>query len=112
MYCEKCSLLSEGDRCPACGSRKVRPPKDDDYCYLTEKDAMWSGMLEDIFRQEGIPCMTRPVLGAGFAMKVGPLSEKSRFYIPFSHLQKARELAEALMDAPVQQAASEDDTET
>ena len=67
---------------------------------LTEKEMLWAGMLEDVLKQNDIPFFTKQILGAGLALKIGPMSERCRFYVPYSHFQEADELVESLF-APV-----------
>ena len=100
MYCERCGILFEGNRCPVCGNQNVRPPKPCDLCFLTEQETMWAEMLEDVLKQNGIPCLTKNVLGAGLALKVGPMLERVRFYIPYFHLQNAKDIVDELFSAP------------
>lgn len=96
MYCEKCHTLFEGVRCPVCRSKKIREVRADDLCLLTERDHIWSGMLEDVLHQHQIPFITRSLMGAGLTMIVGSLSEIVRFYVPYSHLPQAQELVDEL----------------
>lgn len=96
MYCEICNKLFEsGDRCPYCKSRKVREPKQNDPCFLTKKGVIWEEMLEDVLRDSGIPFITKRDLGAGLAIKVGPLSERIAVYVPFSRLEEAKDIVDA-----------------
>ena len=96
MYCETCGHLVEENRCPNCGSRSLREPKEKDPCFLTEQDFVSSGILEDILKQNGIPFLRKNVLGAGVAIKVGPMLDRGRFYVAYDQLSKAQELAEEL----------------
>ena len=89
MYCEKCKRMVEAACCPHCGSRKVRMPEAGDLVLLAEEDYITTGILEDLLRQEGIPYLKKDVMGAGMAIKVGPMLERSRFYVPFDRLQDA-----------------------
>ena len=108
MYCERCGIIFEENRCPACGSQNVRPPMPDDLCFLTEQEAIWAEMLEDVLKQNNIPCLTKNVLGAGLALKVGPMSERVRFYIPYSRLQNAKTIVDELFSAPQEGDENED----
>lgn len=99
MYCEKCGIIFEGKRCPVCGDQNVRPPIPRDLCFLTEQETMWAEMLEDVLKQNDIPCLTKNVLGAGLALKVGPMSERVRFYVPYLHLQNAKAIVDELFSA-------------
>ena len=94
MYCEKCCRVIEADRCPVCKSKRVREPEAKDPCFLTEQDYLSSGILEDLLKQNGIPYLKKDVMGAGLAIKVGPMLERSRFYVPFELLESARAVAE------------------
>ena len=94
MYCEKCCRVIEADRCPVCKSKRVREPEAKDPCFLTEQDYLSSGILEDLLKQNGIPYLKKDVMGAGLAIKVGPMLERSRFYVPFEQLESARAVAE------------------
>jgi hypothetical protein len=96
MYCEKCCHIIEGDRCPVCKSRKVRKPEAKDICFLTEQDYLSSGILEDLLKQNGIPALKKDVMGAGMAIRVGPMLEYSRFYVPFEHLEAAQAIVDDL----------------
>ena len=104
MYCEKCCRIIEEERCPYCKSRKVREPEARDICFLAEQDYLSSGILEDMLKQNNIPALKKDVMGAGMAMKVGPMFEYSRFYVPYDHLEAAKAvLAETFSDAREEQ---------
>ena len=96
MYCEKCNRVFEGDRCPACKKSRVREPEPKDPCFLTEQDYLSSGILEDLLKQNGIPALKKDVMGAGMAIRVGPMLEYSRFYVPFEHLEAAKAIVDDL----------------
>lgn len=63
MYCEKCSISFETKYCPACGNKSVRMTLSDDMCFLTEKELLWSDMLEDILKQNNTPVFTKKDVG-------------------------------------------------
>ena len=96
MYCERCKRLFEGERCPNCRRSRVRPVRPQDPCFLTEKASPWSGMLEDVLRQNGIPFLTEGRMGAGLAVRVGSMLESSRFYVRRDDLERAGEIVGAL----------------
>lgn len=100
MFCSRCNLLVSAPNCAVCGSRKLREPRGDDYCYLTEKDAIWAGALSGLLRQNEIPFVTKEVLGAGLAAKIGPALERTRFYVPYACYPAARELEHEFFAAP------------
>lgn len=109
MYCEKCMTVYEGDSCPSCGKNKGREVKPDDVCFLTEQDFISSGILEDVLKQNGIPHLRKNVMGAGVAIKVGPMLERSRFYVPYPRLQEAAEVVEELFSPADGEPAEQDD---
>ena len=89
MYCEKCCRIISSDRCPYCRSRRVREPEAKDLCFLTEQDYISSGVLEDVLRQYGIPFLRKDVMGAGLAIKVGPMLDRGRFYVSYEQWPNA-----------------------
>ena len=52
--------------------------------------------LGDILTQYNISFMIKNVLGAGMALKVGPMAERVRVYIPYKHYQSAKDIADTL----------------
>ena len=108
-YCPNCHVLVRASRCPYCDRKWLEPPLPEDYCLLGEKNAVWAGVLEDCFRQNGIPYLTQNTLGAGLTGKMGTMFETTKFYVRYGYLQKARELEEMLFRAPV--AECEEDAE-
>ena len=100
MYCENCKVVFEGGSCPACGSKKVRGVLPEDICFLTETDPMFGGMLRDVLEQNRIPVFSSSALGAGMALRVGPMFDQIRFYVPWRNLPAAMELVEELFRAP------------
>ena len=103
MYCPNCNMLTDSRRCPGCGSLRMRLPLGEDYCRLAELDAIWKDALSDILTQNGIPFVTRNVLGAGLAAKIGPALEKIRFYVPYRCLEAARILQHSFFSAARQE---------
>ena len=96
MYCENCKRIIDADRCPFCKSRKVREPDPDDLCFLTEQDFISSGILEDVLKQNDVRFLKKDVMGAGLAIKVGPMFERSRFYVSYDRLESARVIVDDL----------------
>ena len=107
MYCENCCRIIQEERCPHCRSRKVRDPGPKDPCFLTEQDYVSSGILEDVLKQDGIPYLRKDVMGAGMAIKVGPMLDRGRFYVMYEKLAEARAIEEELFtgirEEPVQE---------
>ncbi len=98
MYCEKCKILFVDTEmaCPACGSKKIRKPEEEDDCFLVEKEVIWGEMLSDVLTQKEIPFFYKKALGAGVAAYVGPLLERYSFYVPCSKLPAAQNIVDEL----------------
>ena len=96
MYCEKCCRIIDDTRCPVCRNSRVRDPEPRDPCFLTEQDYVSSGILRDMLKQNSIPFLVRDVMGAGMAIKVGPMLERSRFYVSWEQYQDAVSIVEDL----------------
>ena len=92
-------MIIDEERCPVCGSRKIRTPEATDPCFLTEQDFVSSGILEDVLQQKGIPFLKKNVMGAGMAIRVGPMLERGRFYVPFNRFEEAEALTAELFSA-------------
>ena len=99
MYCKPCRIAFTAAECPRCGNRHIREVEDMDECFLLEQESLWGDMLATSLRQSSIPYLIRPVLGAGAAMRIGPLQERYRFSIPYIYLMKAKAIAEDLLPA-------------
>ena len=96
-YCEHCCRIFQQDRCPFCGSKKARPPRPEDFCFLTEQKQIWTGLLEDVLKQRNMAYLAQPVLGAALAFSVGQGLERYRIYVPFACLEEAKELLEEVL---------------
>lgn len=90
MYCEKCLVVYTGELCPRCGTEEGREPLPNDPCFLVSKEKLWSEVLADVLRQNNIPFLEKSSLGAGMALKVGPLYEQIDFYVPYGCLYEAQ----------------------
>ncbi len=95
-YCKVCGLLFDEEKCPKCGRKSECSAGPDDLCFLTEQEAVWSDMLADVLKQENIPFIPKKVLGAGLAIKTGPMRERVRFFVFFRDLPEATALLKAL----------------
>lgn len=96
MYCEACNAIYTGSHCTICGSADGRMPQPDDICFLTEQEAMWGRMLEDVLRQNGIEVWTKSTLGAGLVLKSGGIFERLRMYVRYARWQEANDLTDQL----------------
>lgn len=70
-YCENCHLLCEWPVCGYCGTRPLREPRADDYCFLSSRNEPWAQMLAELLQEERIAVVTRPVPQRGFGYSGG-----------------------------------------
>lgn len=70
-------------------------------CCLCEQDAIWTPALEDILREEGIAFRTQQVFGAGLAAYVGPIMERTQFFVARESLAHAQEIVRVLFSQTV-----------
>ncbi len=97
MYCEKCKIVFDGERCPQCRKKRARQVRDDDMCFVTKQPQLLGEMLADVLAQEGIPVFLQGVLGAGLSTVVGRNWEQVKVYVPYARYERARELADSLL---------------
>ncbi|MBQ6116500.1 MAG: DUF2007 domain-containing protein [Oscillospiraceae bacterium] len=71
---------------------------DNDFVLLTEKEAMWAGILEEVLKDNGIEYAAIPVFGAGLALKAG-MQERFRIFVPADRMPEAEELLHELFSA-------------
>ena len=98
MYCERCNRLVYKPKCPGCGRKDLRLPRDDDFCFLTEPEHLWTQALRDLLQDNGVEYVTRNVHGAGMVAKTG-IPQRVRFFVRFRDYQRAKELNEAFFNA-------------
>ena len=96
LYCENCQRLTDEGACPVCGRKNLREPQPADPCFVCEKQIVWGEMLENELKEHGIPVLLKNQMGAGMAIKVGPMLERVRVYVPFPRWQEAMDIAEDL----------------
>ena len=100
LYCSHCRYAAEKDRCPLCGSRKLRELRKDDLCLAAEKESLWAPALADLLRENGIPFESRSAIGAGLAAELGAAADRVRFFVPYEKLEAAKELEKAYFSRP------------
>ena len=80
----------------------------DDYVFLVEKESMWAKMLEEVLKDNNIPCVTVPVLGAGLTLKTG-MQERLKVLVPSKSKTQAEELMNELFSAEEDSKAEDDE---
>jgi len=95
MYCKTCSHLTDGNVCGNCGSEELRLPLPRDFCFLTQQEQIWAGMLEDVLFQNDIRCLTKSAVGAGLMAAAGVMDTVD-FYVMYAQYEEAKTLEEHL----------------
>ena len=108
FYCENCYLLNEENTCAFCGSRLTRGPKPDDYCFIGSKCSPWAEMYHGILKDDHIPVIIRQ-WSPRTAAYTGEVGTRTDFFVPYSELDHARQLEQALMDSSFEQPDPETD---
>ena len=111
LYCENCCIgFDEQKRCPLCGTKRIREVQPDDMVFLTEKEQIWSSMLEDVLTQNGIPCFCKNVNGAVMTLK-GMMNERVLFFVHYSDAARAADIVDELFSGGDAQTDEEENDE-
>ena len=90
-YCEKCHYLLKEDSCYNCGNKKLRQPKDNDFCYFVDLQSSKAKMLESTLDNNKIEYAIIPIrlnaIGAKFAIDFD-----HRIYVFYKDLETVKEL--------------------
>ena len=98
-YCDRCMYLTDTQACPECDKGKfLREPKPNDPVYLVTRDAIWADAIEEILRENNIPCLLKSTLGA-VSIIIGVSLETFRIFVPYSAIDKAREILSSIEQA-------------
>lgn len=97
MYCDRCNRLVYRSKCPGCGTKQLRLPGPEDFCFLTEPEPLWTQALRDLLTDNGIEFAERKVHGAALMTKTG-IPQRSRFFVRYRDHQRAAELNEAFFN--------------
>ncbi|MDO5325728.1 MAG: hypothetical protein Q4G00_03290 [Clostridia bacterium] len=101
MYCESCCRLTDTETCPECGKKLLRPVRENDPCFVLSTGQIWADMVCDVLKQNEIPFLKQGRMGAGLTMLTGIPLETYSLYVPYSHFEQAKEIADALIAAPI-----------
>lgn len=72
-YCPRCYHLTKEKTCHYCQSTKLRTVKNDDKCFLIERQLMWAETLKERLEQEHIPYQCTGHMGTGMTLKLVPI---------------------------------------
>lgn len=86
-------MATDFERCPMCGTKKLRKAEEEDFCFLLEKEVAYCGMLSLELDEKNIPYKTVPY-GSGVRSAFGMSLENYRVYVPFGFLEAAKQVVE------------------
>lgn len=95
-YCDNCRALSVQKHCEECGNENLNEPDAYDYIFLIEKETIWADMLKEVLEKNEVPYICQGDMGSGMALKVAPMLEHFRFYIPYIYYNKAKDIIELM----------------
>ena len=94
-YCEKCHYLLQENTCYNCGNKKLRQPKDNDFCFLADLRNTNAKMLESTLDNNKIEYAIIPIrlnpIGAKFA-----LDFDHRIFVLYKDYIVAKEILDSL----------------
>lgn len=88
-FCENCNAAFEFERCPICGTKKIRQAQDGDFCFLIEGSTRDCEVLISVLDDNEIPHTAMP-FGSGAESYLGKTLNNYRLYVPYAFLEKAR----------------------
>lgn len=86
-FCERCNIACEGERCPRCGSKKVREVREEDICLVAQVQRDFGDSLKENLEREGIPCILAP-FGTGVRAKFALPLERYLLYVEYRHYDR------------------------
>ena len=94
LYCKMCMATAPSgtERCPQCGYKKIKEIKDNDAVYLTGKNFVLSGILEDVLTKNGIPYLKKGATRIAIMGQIDNGTARAAFFVPFGCYKKAVEL--------------------
>lgn len=81
-YCAYCCRISQNNRCPYCGYRKMRQVENDDFCFLLENDKSYCETLQQAFEEQNIRCVGMPC-GNDLDSRLALPMSKCRLYVVY-----------------------------
>ena len=95
LYCESCRSIVEEEKCPVCGSRKIREPEENDACLLAGVSYVESSILSGLLNEKEIPFWTQ----AAGSIHHGPMMYPHAVFVLYRHWAEARAVLEELPQA-------------
>lgn len=108
-FCEKCNLMVQYDRCPACGSKKVRDIRENDFVLLVNLDSFHCEMLEYALNDNQIENACIPYYPLGVTNANAGRASGRRVYVRFKDLERAMEVYKTIFFSSSDDVAKTDD---
>ena len=106
-YCEQCKVLTDTARCPLCKSKKLRAPREKDYCFFTECDEGTAILYRDVLAQDEIRSVAVPST-TPVGIVLGMFMRNFKLFVPYSTLDRAKELCDAFTVAASDETTAEE----
>ncbi len=90
-FCESCNIACNDERCPKCGSKKLRAINEDDFCFVAKVDRFFGDNLKDWLKEENIECVLMPY-GAGVRARFALPLESYLLYVRYKNLEYVRQI--------------------
>lgn len=85
-----------------CFRKQLYTPEPGDFCFLTEREVIWAGVLCECLKDHGIAYTEENAVGAWLSSRLGVSFERKRIYVPYEKLDQAKTLVEELFQGEME----------
>lgn len=96
LFCEKCNFLTEENRCPLCGNKKLRAVNDEDFCFFVNIDEFNYSMLESALNENNIEVVGVPYYSRGVTYATAGRADRRKVYIRYKNMEQVIEVYETI----------------
>ncbi len=90
-FCEGCNIACDDERCPKCGSKKLRPVNDDDFCLIAQVDRPFGDSLKEYLEEENMEYALMPY-GRGVRARFALPLESYLVYVRYKNSDHVRQI--------------------
>ena len=92
FYCDRCNHISFNKKCDVCNNNRTRPPEQNDFCFVAEKELLLSEEIVEVLRQNNVESSCKRMPSLGIAVITGSMFDLVGIYVPYESLKKATEI--------------------
>lgn len=96
LFCEKCNFATYDDRCPSCGSKKLRAVCDEDFCFFVNTDEFSFSMLESALKENDIEVVGVPYYPCNVTYATAGRADGRKVYIRYQDIEAVKEIYETI----------------